>query len=86
MLKCWVFVGKTGPFPMGWVFRVVRPIATVLFRVKPEPEPTRQFGPVANTTHSSGVLGFHNCKAFHLSYVSLLQSQDLLHHDMACII
>ena len=31
-------------------------------------------------------LEFHNHKAFHQSYWSLLQSQDLLHHNMACII
>ena len=31
-------------------------------------------------------LWFHNHKPFNLSYTSLLQSQDLLHHDMACII
>jgi len=49
MLKCQVFGGKTGPFPMGRVFRVVRPVATVRFRVEPDPEPTREFGPVANT-------------------------------------
>ena len=30
--------------------------------------------------------GFNNHKAFCLSYSSLLQSQDLLHHHMACII
>jgi hypothetical protein len=28
---------------------VVRPVATVRFRVEPDPEPTPQFGPVANT-------------------------------------
>ena len=32
------------------VFRVVRPIATVRFRVEPYPEPAREFEPVANTT------------------------------------
>ena len=51
-LKCRVFGGKTGPFPMVWVFRVVRPVATVRFRVEPYLEPTREFGPVANTTHN----------------------------------
>jgi hypothetical protein len=30
--------------------------------------------------------GFHNHTAFRLSYSSLLQSQDSLPHDMACII
>jgi hypothetical protein len=49
MFKCRVFGGKTGPFPVGRVFRVVRPVATVRFRVEPDPEPTREFGPVANT-------------------------------------
>jgi len=34
------------------VFRVVRPVATVRFQVEPDPEPTREFGPVANTTHT----------------------------------
>jgi hypothetical protein len=32
------------------VFGVVRPVATVRFRVEPYPEPTREFGPVANTS------------------------------------
>jgi len=50
MLKCQVFGGKTGPFPVGRVFRVLRPVATVRFRVEPEPEPTWEFWPVANTT------------------------------------
>jgi len=49
MLKCRVFGGETGPFPMGWVCRVVRPVARVRFQVEPEPEPTREFGPVAHT-------------------------------------
>ena len=43
MLKCQVFGGKTGPFPVGRVFRVLRPVATVRFRVEPEPEPTWEF-------------------------------------------
>jgi len=30
------------------VVRMVRPVATVRFRVEPDPGPTRQFGPVAN--------------------------------------
>jgi len=34
---------------MGRVFHVVRPVATVWFRVEPYPEPAREFGPVANT-------------------------------------
>jgi len=48
-LKCRVFGGKTAPFPTVRVFRVVRPVATVRVRVEPNPELTRQFGPVANT-------------------------------------
>jgi hypothetical protein len=56
MLKCWVFGGKTGPFPVGRVFRVVRPVATVRFRVEPDPEPTREFGPVANTSRDESML------------------------------
>ena len=51
-LKCRVFGGKTGPFPMVWVFRVVRPIATVRFPVEPYSELTRDFGRVANTRYS----------------------------------
>ena len=35
---------------MGQVFRVVRPVAMVRFQVEPELEPTRVFGPVANTS------------------------------------
>jgi len=45
------FGGKTSPFPKDRVFRVVRPVATVRFRVEPELQPTREFGPVGNTTH-----------------------------------
>ena len=48
-LKCRVFGGKTGPFPMFQVFHVIRPVATVQFRVELSLEPTRDFGPVANT-------------------------------------
>ena len=50
-LKRRVFGGKTGPFPMVGVFCVVRPVATVRFRVEPYPEPAREIGPVANTTN-----------------------------------
>jgi hypothetical protein len=50
MLKCRDFGGKTGPFLMDPVFWVVRPIATVQFQVEQDPGPTREFGPVANTT------------------------------------
>jgi len=54
MLKCRVFGGETGPFPMAWVFRVIRPDATVRFGVEPEPEATWELGPVANTSHTKG--------------------------------
>jgi len=50
-LKCRVFGGKTTPFPTVRVFRVVRPIPMVRFRVEPNPELTREFGPAANTRH-----------------------------------
>ena len=49
-LKCRVFGGKTGPMATVRVFGVVRPIATVRFRVELYAEPTREFGPVANTS------------------------------------
>jgi hypothetical protein len=52
-LKCRVFGCKTGPFPTVRVFREVRTVATVRFRVEPDPELTRQFGPVANTSSPS---------------------------------
>jgi len=51
MLKCQVYGGQTSPFPMGWVFRVVRPIAMNHFWVELDLEPTWQFGPVANTNN-----------------------------------
>jgi hypothetical protein len=51
-LKCRVFGGKTGPMAMVRVFGVVRPIATVQFRVEPYPESTREFGPIANTRNT----------------------------------
>jgi hypothetical protein len=53
ILKCRVFVGKTGPFPVGRVFRRVRPVVTVRFWVKPEPELIREFDPVADTTDAT---------------------------------
>jgi hypothetical protein len=55
-LKCRVFGGKTAPFPSVRVFRMVIPVATVRFRVEPNPESTREFGPVANT--NCGYLGW----------------------------
>jgi len=48
--KCRVLCGKTGSFPMVEVFRVVRPIPTVRFHWKLEPEPNQEFRTVANTT------------------------------------
>jgi hypothetical protein len=48
-LTCQVFGGKPGPFPMVPVFRMVRPVDKVQFRVKPYPEPTREIGPFAHT-------------------------------------
>jgi len=45
------FAGKTVPIPTVRVFRVVKPVATVRVRVEPDPEPTREFGTVANTKH-----------------------------------
>jgi len=53
--KCWVFGGKPAPFPTVRVFCMVRPVATVQFRVEPNPEPTREFGPVANTTQDGNL-------------------------------
>jgi hypothetical protein len=55
-LKCRVFGGKTAPFPTVRVFRVVRPVATVRCRVEPNPEPTREFGPVSNTSCTRGLI------------------------------
>jgi hypothetical protein len=48
-LKCRMFRGKTGPVPMIRVFRVVRPVSTVQFRVELYPELILEFGPIANT-------------------------------------
>jgi hypothetical protein len=48
-LKYRVFCCKTARFPMVRVLRVVRPVAIVRFQVEPNPEPTREFRPVANT-------------------------------------
>jgi len=55
-LTCWVFGGKTAPFPTVRVFRVVRPVATVRFQVEPNPEPTREFWPIANTRGKKDVM------------------------------
>jgi len=52
MLKCQIFGGKTGLFPLGLVFRVVRSIAMVQCQVELEPEPTREFGPIGNTSRT----------------------------------
>jgi len=42
-----------GPFPTFLVFHVVRPVATVRVQVEPDPEPTLEFGTVADTTHAN---------------------------------
>jgi len=55
MLGWRVFGGKTGPFPVGRVFHVVRTVATVQCRVEPEQEPTRDFGPVAISVEPDNV-------------------------------
>jgi hypothetical protein len=49
MLKCRVFGGETSPFRMGHVCRMVRHIAMVSIGVEAQPEPTLEFGSVANT-------------------------------------
>jgi hypothetical protein len=67
-LKCRDFGGKTAPFPTVQVIRVVRPVAKVRFRVEPNPEPTREFGPVANTTHNSRNGGYWNSAQSHYAY------------------
>ena len=50
-LRCLVFGGKTGPCLMVRGFRVVRPVAMVQVQAEPYPEPTREFGLVAYTSH-----------------------------------
>jgi len=50
--KSQVFDGYTRPFQMVRVIHMVRVVATVLFRAELEPEPSRKFGTVANTTQS----------------------------------
>jgi hypothetical protein len=50
MLKCREFGGKSDPFPVGQVVRMVRCVAMVRIRVEREPEPTRKIGPVVNTS------------------------------------
>jgi hypothetical protein len=57
LLDCWVFSGNSGPFLVGRVFRVVRPVATVRVRVSPESEPTREIGPGVNTTDAMASAG-----------------------------
>jgi hypothetical protein len=68
MLKCRVFGGKTGPFPVGRVFRGVRPVATVWFRVEPEPEPTPEFGLVANTSSASAFTHIRSIGSLYREY------------------
>jgi hypothetical protein len=48
-LKCPLFGRKMGPCCMVRVIGVVRTVATVRNRVEPYPDPTREFGPVANS-------------------------------------
>jgi hypothetical protein len=40
---------------MVWVAHVVRPIAKVWFQIELKPEPTWEFGPVANTNRRASV-------------------------------
>jgi len=58
-LKGWVFGGKPGQFPTVRVFGVVGPVAIVRFLVEPDPELTRQFGPVSNAIHILPTTGIH---------------------------
>jgi hypothetical protein len=55
-LKCWVLGGKTAPFTMVRVFRVLKHVATVQVRVEPDPELTRLLGPVANPSHNQYIV------------------------------
>jgi hypothetical protein len=55
-LKCRVFGGKTASFPMVRVFRVLKHVATVRVRVEPDPELTRQLGPVAKISHNKNIV------------------------------
>jgi len=48
--------------------------------------PHRLHGKLGARFSQQWFLGFHNNKACCLLYPSLLQSQDSLHHNMACII
>jgi len=75
-LKCLVFGGKTGPFPMVLVFHVVRPGAKVRFRVEPAPELNREFRTVANTTRA------RDCSRFCCnSFKPLGEPKDSLHRN-----
>jgi len=47
------FAGKMGQIPTVRVFREVKPVAMVCVGVEPDPEPTWEFGTVANTTFTS---------------------------------
>jgi len=71
-LKWRVVRGKTGPYPMVRVFRVVQPVAMVRFQVEPEQEMTREFGPITITM---------------LQYTIRISSRDLTqHHDNPLLI
>lgn len=52
-MPCPVVGVKSGPFPMGQVFRGVKPVASFRFQVKLEPELNREIGTLANTTAAS---------------------------------
>jgi len=57
MVKCQVVCGNTVPILMVQVFGVVQPVAMVLVRVEPEPEPNWEFGTVANTMENPSACG-----------------------------
>jgi hypothetical protein len=55
-LRWQVVVGKTSPFPMGQVFSMVKPSATVQFQVDPETKLYLGIGTIANTSHEVTIL------------------------------
>jgi len=77
VLKCRVFSSKTGPFPMCRVFLVVRPVATVRVRVEPEPDPTSEFGPVANTKPNRQSASFNVIHTFMYNDSDLCQNINM---------
>jgi hypothetical protein len=48
-LKGRVFGGKNWPICICPGFRMVLPAVTVQFCLQPDPDPTREFGPIPNT-------------------------------------